>query len=315
MSTTTSRFHGENRFYCTPARRQQQQQLQQHKKQLHHQQQQQHQQLLLMQQQQQQQHQQQQQRQLERELMKLKEVRISSEVENRVLGSGGDSISSSSSSYATNTTNASISPPSPRPPPSILPTNLTNLDSFLQSTTPTVASQHLTKTMGRGWKNGEVDLHPHFDLCDLWESFKEWSAYGAGVPLVLNDSDSVIQYYVPYLSAIQLYVNPSKPSSKFQRRPGEDSDVESSRESSSNASHTSDTDSSKNLLDSSSSEDADAYPSGLLKFEYFEKDSPYSREPLVDKASSFSFSRLCIILILLIVSSYVCVALFVVLRF
>ncbi|PIA61211.1 hypothetical protein AQUCO_00300621v1 [Aquilegia coerulea] len=247
MSTTTSRFHGENRFYCTPARRQQQQQLQQHKKQLHHQQQQQHQQLLLMQQQQQQQHQQQQQRQLERELMKLKEVRISSEVENRVLGSGGDSISSSSSSYATNTTNASISPPSPRPPPSILPTNLTNLDSFLQSTTPTVASQHLTKTMGRGWKNGEVDLHPHFDLCDLWESFKEWSAYGAGVPLVLNDSDSVIQYYVPYLSAIQLYVNPSKPSSKFQ------------------------------------SEDADAYPSGLLKFEYFEKDSPYSREPLVDK--------------------------------
>ena len=42
----------------------------------------------------------------------------------------------------------------------------------------------------------------------------EWSAYGAGVPLVLNGRDSVIQYYVPYLSAIQLYADPSRPSSR-----------------------------------------------------------------------------------------------------
>ena len=34
---------------------------------------------------------------------------------------------------------------------------------------------------------------------------KEWSAYGAGVPLVLDQRQSVVQYYVPYLSAIQLY--------------------------------------------------------------------------------------------------------------
>lgn len=49
-------------------------------------------------------------------------------------------------------------------------------------------------------------------LGDLWESFKEWSAYGAGIPLLLNGSDSVVQYYVPYLSGIQLYVDPSKSS-------------------------------------------------------------------------------------------------------
>jgi hypothetical protein len=46
-------------------------------------------------------------------------------------------------------------------------------------------------------------------LNDLWETFKEWSAYGAGVPLVLDEGDSVVQYYVPYLSGIQLYGEPA----------------------------------------------------------------------------------------------------------
>ena len=44
-------------------------------------------------------------------------------------------------------------------------------------------------------------LYPYFVLGDLWESFEEWSAYGAGVPLLLNGSDSVVQYYV-----INLYI-------------------------------------------------------------------------------------------------------------
>lgn len=65
----------------------------------------------------------------------------------------------------------------------------------------------------RGWRDCE-DSKPYFCLGDLWESFKEWSAYGAGVPLVLNGSDRVIQYYVPYLSAIQLYADPSRASSR-----------------------------------------------------------------------------------------------------
>ena len=63
----------------------------------------------------------------------------------------------------------------------------------------------------RGWRNSNnVDSCPYFDLGDLWESFREWSAYGAGVPLVLNGNDAVIQYYVPYLSGIQLYVDSSR---------------------------------------------------------------------------------------------------------
>ncbi|KAA8520086.1 hypothetical protein F0562_014342 [Nyssa sinensis] len=66
------------------------------------------------------------------------------------------------------------------------------------------------KTSMRGWRTQEDEFHPCFILGDLRESFKEWSAYGAGV-LVLNGSDYVVQYYVPYLSSIQLYIDPSKP--------------------------------------------------------------------------------------------------------
>lgn len=64
----------------------------------------------------------------------------------------------------------------------------------------------------KGWITQEDEFRHCFVLGDLWESFKEWSAYGAGVPLLLNGSVSVVQYYVPYLSGIQLYIDPSKPS-------------------------------------------------------------------------------------------------------
>lgn len=66
----------------------------------------------------------------------------------------------------------------------------------------------------RGLRTCDVEFQPYFVLGDLWESFKEWSAYGAGVPLILNDSDSVVQYYVPYLSAIQIYGDSKKLSAK-----------------------------------------------------------------------------------------------------
>lgn len=68
----------------------------------------------------------------------------------------------------------------------------------------------------RRWKTKEADLLPYYVLGDLWESFKEWSAYGAGVPLVLNGNESVTQYYNVSLSAIQLYIDPSKPSTRLR---------------------------------------------------------------------------------------------------
>lgn len=57
-----------------------------------------------------------------------------------------------------------------------------------------------------------MKFKPYFALSDLWESFKEWSAYGVGVPLLLHGNDSVIQYYVPFLSGIQLYGQSRTPS-------------------------------------------------------------------------------------------------------
>jgi hypothetical protein len=64
----------------------------------------------------------------------------------------------------------------------------------------------------RGWKTCDVEYQSYFALNDLWESFKEWSAYGAGVPVLLDQRESVVQYYVPYLSAIQLYGQPTEKS-------------------------------------------------------------------------------------------------------
>ncbi len=49
-----------------------------------------------------------------------------------------------------------------------------------------------------------------FGLGDLWDSFDEWSAYGAGMPLMLNGDENVVQYYVPYVSALELQTLPSR---------------------------------------------------------------------------------------------------------
>lgn len=68
----------------------------------------------------------------------------------------------------------------------------------------------------KGFRTCDGEFQPYFVLGDLWESFKEWSAYGAGVPLILNDSDSVVQYYVPYLSGIQIYGKSKKSSTRLR---------------------------------------------------------------------------------------------------
>ncbi|KAJ0962679.1 hypothetical protein J5N97_027801 [Dioscorea zingiberensis] len=189
-----------------------------------------------------------------------------------------------------------------------------NLVRFLISTTPSVPAQYLSKTKMRGWRTNDVECRPYFGLEDLWESFQEWSAYGAGVPLVLNGCDSVVQYYVPYLSGIQLYVesNRQPDSSRLQ---GEESDGGSCRDSSSEGSsdcererclkYTRNLDQNhfggasirrverlslrNNHIEEFSSDDGEAGSSqGHLLFEYLEHNPPYSREPLADKISDLA---------------------------
>ncbi|KAM0983540.1 hypothetical protein TB2_010867 [Malus domestica] len=188
---------------------------------------------------------------------------------------------------------------------------LSNLERFLRSISPSVPAQCLSKRTMRGLSTCDVEYQPYFVLGDLWESFKEWSAYGAGVPLILNDSDSVVQYYVPYLSGIQIYGHSAKLATKT-RRPDEDSDSDF-RDSSSDGSCDYETDRLKYLReqrnhqilsceiprtierlslrdphlppheDCSSDEGESINSQGCLLFEYFERDLPYCREPLADK--------------------------------
>ncbi|PWZ57081.1 hypothetical protein Zm00014a_019807 [Zea mays] len=182
--------------------------------------------------------------------------------------------------------------------PSVASTAAGNLERFLTSTTPSVTAQYLPKTSLRMRRGGDsMDSRPYFVLGDLWESFREWSAYGAGVPLVLNDSDSVIQYYVPYLSAIQLFADPSRPASR-NRRPGDESDGES-MDTSSESSIENDV---ERLRVSSLLEGTHRLENGGIRsddgkgdasssfpiFEYMERDPPYGREPLTDKASTLA---------------------------
>ncbi|XP_074575199.1 uncharacterized protein LOC141831683 isoform X2 [Curcuma longa] len=192
-----------------------------------------------------------------------------------------------------------------------------NLERFLKSTTPVVTAQYPSKMKMGGCRDSDGESRPYFALADLWESFAEWSAYGAGVPLVLNGTTSVIQYYVPFLSGIQLYGALNRPSNDC-RRPGDESDGDSYWDSSSCISsdheHENEFRYSKgcdsehvaaNLtirmhslclrekhwdrLEGSSSDDGDCrHSQSDLLFEYLEHDPPFVRVPLFDKISDLA---------------------------
>ncbi|CAA7058828.1 unnamed protein product [Microthlaspi erraticum] len=178
-----------------------------------------------------------------------------------------------------------------------VPSDGSNLDRFLEHTTPVVPARFLPMRSRREVKTHESECNSYFVLEDLWESFAEWSAYGAGVPLQMQESDSTVQYYVPYLSGIQLYVDPSK-------RPNRNSVEE--KEGSSEGSSNSRLDKSSKRLQSavdlsvsdlnrislrdqssagslSSGETEISNPQGRLLFEYLEYEPPFGREPLANK--------------------------------
>ncbi|KAJ0978541.1 hypothetical protein J5N97_014015 [Dioscorea zingiberensis] len=198
--------------------------------------------------------------------------------------------SSSKPSVSSSSSSSSSSSPSPRPP-----ALAGNLNRFLDSTTPTVPAQYFCKPRVKRWRSCEgVESCPYFNLGDLWESFSEWSAYGAGVPLVLNGSDSVVQYYVPYLSAIQIFLDSSGPILR-SRQPDEESDGDICQDTSSEGTED---EADQNLRQRSGclvgqegflSDDAEVCNQvEQAIFEYFERDSPYGRVPLADKISSLA---------------------------
>lgn len=77
-------------------------------------------------------------------------------------------------------------------------------------------SQSCVHDLNSEWQPpGRKDIVEYFTLRDLWDCYGEWSAYGAGTQVLLNKGESVMQYYVPYLSAIQIYSNKSSLTSRY----------------------------------------------------------------------------------------------------
>jgi len=61
--------------------------------------------------------------------------------------------------------------------------------------------------LNKWWQPSEAESAEYFNLGDLWDHYNESSVYGTGVPIRLNTGETVVQYYVPYLSAIQIYTS------------------------------------------------------------------------------------------------------------
>lgn len=166
-----------------------------------------------------------------------------------------------------------------------------NLECFLNRTTPSVASQILPKScirdLNTAWHPIGKEEVEYFTLGDLWEQYNEWSAYGASVPIVFPDGEAVVQYYVPYLSSIQIYTNKALAS---LRTLGEESESDS----------WSDDSESEKLSRSwdAASEDSSVDQDGLgpcnrlgyLYFEFMERCPPWGRIPLMDKVNELSQS-------------------------
>ncbi|XP_059647243.1 uncharacterized protein LOC132293690 [Cornus florida] len=172
-------------------------------------------------------------------------------------------------------------------------TTPTNLQSFLHAATPNVPSKRIRQRCNPVGK----DRTEYFTLGDLWECYKEWSAFGTGTPVVLNNGEDVVQYYVPYLSAIQIYINKS---STTPRNTREDSDLaECESESWSDDSESDKLSGSNHSCkiwdttspDSSNDQDGSCPMRdrlGSLYLQYYETCSPCWRSPLTNKITDLA---------------------------
>ncbi|CAN8311127.1 unnamed protein product [Cochlearia groenlandica] len=166
-----------------------------------------------------------------------------------------------------------------------------NLDRFLHCTTPLVPPQSLPKEEIRGlnglWHNHnpirEREKVEFFRLSDLWDCYDEWSAYGASVPIHMpNNGESLVQYYVPYLSAIQIFTSLS--SLTLLREESEDVECEGRYPFSDSGSDESVSE--EGLENNRILHTNDRL--GYLYLQYFERSAPYIRVPLMDKINELA---------------------------
>ncbi|KFK39203.1 hypothetical protein AALP_AA3G212800 [Arabis alpina] len=161
----------------------------------------------------------------------------------------------------------------------MLPNRKSNMDRFLEHTSPRVRVRFHTQRNGSSSSSSsaeEVKI-PGISLRDVGKACKEWSYFGVQVPLSIENYDEkVIHHYAPSLSAIQI----------FTIKPFADDDAVSS---SSRSTVTAGTD---------GAETSAAKPNpfsnyrhrfltpdklGYLYFQYNETEKPWEREPLTAK--------------------------------
>ncbi|KAL5068474.1 hypothetical protein RYX36_019361 [Vicia faba] len=186
--------------------------------------------------------------------------------------------------------------------------SLTNVDRFVLSVTPEVPSHNLvlqscSNELNSQWLPLGKDTIECFELKDLWNCYEKWSALGAGTPMLLGNHDALMQYYVPYLSSIQIYTSKSVAASsriKKEESDAAESEFDSSSEDSgsdslsrslsNNSSKAWDADS----LDSSSDQSG-SWPTrdmlGYLYLQYTETLPPWLRIPFSLKISELAKSH------------------------
>ncbi|XP_065627829.1 uncharacterized protein LOC112009347 [Quercus suber] len=113
-----------------------------------------------------------------------------------------------------------------------------------------------------------------FSLSDVWEFYVEKSFYGASVPILLNNGESVVQYYAPSLSAIQIYT--TKPCESISVS------VSNNNSSTRTSQHTT------LLVDHHEGPSKIMDSLGHLYFQFNETLSPYDRLPLTTKINELA---------------------------
>ncbi|KAF0893461.1 hypothetical protein E2562_025254 [Oryza meyeriana var. granulata] len=162
-----------------------------------------------------------------------------------------------------------------------------NLRSFLHTVTPTLDAYTVGKPSccsGRA-----ADLGSYFYLVDLWNHFYPLSACGVSTPVHLPSGQEIDQYFVPYLSAIQLYTVSDFTLHKTPTGNGDSKIIVGNLLEANNYGWCSAADYWNGQYATTSLESRGGYDSprsmrsGGPCFQYFECDSPYERMPLADK--------------------------------
>ncbi|KAK3155720.1 hypothetical protein QOZ80_2BG0206720 [Eleusine coracana subsp. coracana] len=174
---------------------------------------------------------------------------------------------------------------------------MNNLEAFLEATTPHLrwrsAPMDCFEAPSSVWQLDKKHVVDYFTLEDLWERYSESSAYGIAVPLRLDQSNTITQHFVPYLSAIQIYTSAKTPIPTTRSIGGSETDSWSDDSIADKLSRSWDA-----ASDDSSNEEFDfrnpPKQTGYLNFQYTEWDPPYERPPLADKVAELAQDYPCL---------------------